>query len=191
MLLELVSLKSEQIDVTKFMFLVEMVAHKFRKKVEVIEDTEVYSIASLELVKAAKSFNPIVNTDFRRFAYKAMCNGVIEQIRFSKRKKRTVNLEPLTDKQWQTVPEHQQNPIFDEQLYKRLISSYSGESLQDKADKELLLEVYIHGKKIPIIAEEQGVTRATIYNRLNRIVAKIRKAHADLIAEENHECDEG
>lgn len=205
MLLELTTIESpivvsrEAIDPTKYFFLVEAIAHKFRKKFrgkfEKIEDTEPYSIASMELVKAAAGYDPEVNEDFSRYAFRAMRNGIIEAIRRQNRQKRTAEFSNLTNLEWQELPEKEQVLSVDipSDVYQTLMENHPDDSEQDRADKALLTEIYIQGKKIPFIAEKYGISRMTVYNRLRRIIGKIRQRHGDLI--ESHggivdECSE-
>ena len=77
---KLPKLVEDPINPSDFVFLAKVVAHKFRKKsrkVEKIEDSEQYSVALLELVRAASIYDSSIHEDFSRFAFRAMCNGVI------------------------------------------------------------------------------------------------------------------
>lgn len=172
------------IKVADYIFLAEVVAHKFRnkKRFEKIEDTEPYSIACEELVKAAVDFNPAVQGDFSRYAYRAMLNGVIEHIRHKKAKKRTANFETITDKEFRNIPEKLEGlpECLPVDLLKTLLADL-GDTEQDRDDKSLLTEIYLGGKKVPVIAEQYGISRVTVYNRLRRILGKIRQRHADLV----------
>lgn len=204
MLLELTTVESptfkvvsrEVIDPTKYIFLVEAIAHKFRKrfrgKFENIEDSEPYSIASMELVKAAAGYDPEVNEDFSRYAFRAMRNGIIEVIRHRNRQKRTAEFSKLTDLDWQEVPEKEQVLSADipSDVYQTLMANHPDDTEQDHADKALLTEIYIQGKKIPFIAEKYGISRVTVYNRLRRIIGKIRQRHGDLIESHGGTLDE-
>ena len=180
------------IDPTKYIFLVEVIAHKFRKKFggkfERIEDTEPYSIASLELVKAAASYNPRINEDFSRYAFRAMRNGIIESIRYRNRKKRTAEFYKLTNVEWQEIPAEDESipsNVMNADLNQVLLDIEDSE--QDRIDKAILAEIYLHGKKIPLVAEKYGITRMTVYNRIHRIIGKIRQRHPDFI-EDLDEC---
>ena len=170
------------IQIADYIFLAKVVAHKFRRKVEKIEDTEAYSIACVELVKAAVSYNPTVQEDFSRYAYRAMLNGVIEHIRRRKAKKRTANFETISDKDFRNIPEDldtlPENLPVD--LLRTLLADID-DTEQDRSDKALLTEIYLGGTKIPVIAEKYGISRVTVYNRLRRILGKIRQRHAGLI----------
>lgn len=203
MLLELTTVESltfkvarKVIDPTKYIFLVEAIAHKFRKKFrgkfEKIEDTEPYSIASIELVKAAAGYDPEVNEDFSRYAFRAMRNGIIEAIRHHKRQKRTAKFEKLTDLEWQELPEEKSDFSDDipQEVYQTLMANHPDDTEQDRADKSLLMEIYIQGAKIPFIAEKYGITRMTVYNRLHRIIEKIRQRHSSLIESHGGMLDE-
>jgi len=186
----------DAIDPAKYIFLVEAISHKFRKKFrgdfEQIEDTEQYSIASMELVKAAAGYDPEVGEDFARYAFRAMRNGIIEAIRHQNRQKRTAEFSKLTDLEWQELPEKE--PVLSNDIppdvYRTLMVNHPEDTDLDRADKALLTEIYIQGKKIPFIAEKYGITRMTVYNRLRRIIGKLRQRHGDLIESHGGMLDE-
>jgi RNA polymerase sigma factor (sigma-70 family) len=177
----------DEIIVEQYMFLVEIVAHKFRKKniFENIQDSEAYSVASIELVKAAATYDPKVNPDFSRYAYRIMCNGVVAHFRYQNRKKRIADHVYMTDREWGELKEKKplESSEFsgNKELILKLFENRPEDSHQDRLDKRLLLEIYINGKKIPVIAEQYGVSRVTVYNRIKRITNKIRQRHADLM----------
>lgn len=192
MLLELATIelpprKVVPIDPTKYMFLVEAIAHKFRKKFsgkfEKIEDTEPYSIASFELIKAAAGYDASKNEDFSRYAFRAMRNGIIESIRHQNRQKRTAEFSRLTDLEWQELSEEKQFSLVgvSSEVFQTLTATHSDDSEQDRDDKLLLMEVYFQGNNISLIAEKHGISRVTVYSRLRRIIEKIRQVHGDLI----------
>ena len=191
MLLELTKIETSDlaipIDIAKYTFLVKAIAHKFRKKFsnkfEKIEDTEGYSIAFLELVKAAAEYDPSINGDFSRYAFRVMKNGIIEAIRHRHRQKRTAEFTKLTSLEWEEIEEKAQaSPSsIPQDVYETLLGDHPDDTAQDRADKILLTEIYIQGKKIPLIAEKYGVSRVTVYSRLRRIIDKIRQRHSDLI----------
>lgn len=176
------------IDPNDYLYLVEIVAHKFRKKrvFEKIQDTDAYSIASIELVKAAKAFNPNINKDFSKYAYRAMCNGVIQNIRYQKAKKRTVKHVDITDQEWTQVKDKCFESLEQDskKLLLKLFVESPDDNEQDRLDKDLLIDIYIHHKKVPAIAEQEGVSRVAIYNRIKRIIGKIRQQHRELVEDE-------
>lgn len=185
--LKKIETRNETIDLTKYTFLVKAIAHKFRKKFgnkfDKIEDTEAYSIAALELVKAAAEYDPSINEDFSRYAFRVMRNGIIEAIRHRNRQKRTAEFTKLTSLEWEEIEKKKdQTPsgAFQE-LHAVLLGDHPDDTAQDRADKILLNEIYIQGKKIPLIAEKYGISRVTVYSRIRRIIDKIRQRHKDLI----------
>jgi RNA polymerase sigma factor (sigma-70 family) len=192
MLLELATVETNPtkvqaapIKVADYLFLAAVIAHKFRnkKKYEKIEDSEPYSIACEELVKAAVGFDPAVQGDFSRYAYRAMLNGVIEHIRHKKAKKRTATFENISEKDFRSIPEKGEGTpdTLPVDLLKTLLADDGTDTEQDRDDKALLTEIYLAGKKIPVIAEQYGISRVTVYNRLRRILGKIRQRHAELV----------
>lgn len=177
---------SETIDPTKYIFLVKAISFKFNKRFknnfERIEDSEVYSIASLELVKAAASYNPSVNEDFSRYAYRLMRNGIIQNIRYLNRQKRTAAFKDLTDSEWQELFEKRdQDAAIENISYQDLIADCPDDTTQDREDKSLLIEVYIKKEKISSVAKKLGISRVTVYSRIQRILKKIRHKYSNII----------
>lgn len=172
----------QEIDLSDYIFLAKAVSFKFHKrKFERIEDTDTYSIALLGLAKAKMTYTYEVGNDFSRYAYQVIKNEIINDIKYRKRAKRIANFEPLNDLQWQSVPdkiEEFKMPNLSAQFFLR---SEIEDTEQDKEDKSILIMFYIEGKKITEIADKFNLTRATIYNRINRIIAKIRERHSKLI----------
>lgn len=183
-----------KVDAAEYLYLAEIVARKFYRGNEPIRDTELYSIACQELVRISSEYRPEVNEDFTRFAFRAMKNAILDHIRYKKAKKRTAAFEPLSDRQWQDLPDEQSEtpdclPI---DLLRTLLGDHPDDTDQDRADKTLLEEIYLQGKKVPVI-EQYGISRVTVYNRLRRILGKIQERHAELIETYGgvvDECDE-
>ena len=171
--------------VEDYIFLAEVIAHRFRqknKRAENIKDTEAYSIACEELVKAAHSYDPDVNPDFSRYAFRLMRNGVIDSIRTKNTQKRSANFEAISDKEWDEVPaKGERSEGLPVELLRMLLSDHPEDTDQDRGDKSLLMELYLREKNITVIAEQYGISRVTVYSRLRRIFGKIRQRHADLI----------
>lgn len=164
-----------KINLSDYIYLIEIVAHKFRSKVEHIQDSDPYSIASIELVKAIETYDPNLNEDFSRYAYKIMCNGVNDSLRYNKRQKRSALFEDLSHEEWMGIPDKEHPISLPEDLLAKLTDGLN------KEDKTILLDVVLHNKKITDLAKEQNVSRVAIYNRIHKIVSNIRESHADLI----------
>ena len=112
---------------------------------------------------------------FDRYAMRAMRNGIVQQIRLKNCKKRFAQFEPLTDQQWQDFPKENKEIEFPIGILETILKCHPEESEQDQADKELLKDVYLNRKQISAISEQLGVSRVTIYNRLKRILGKLRE----------------
>ena len=174
-------LVEDPIDPVDFIYLVKIVAFKFLKKtrkVEKIEDSEPYSVALLELVRAASKYDSSINGDFSRYAFRVMCNGVIQSFRRDKRQKRTAAFKVLSDKEWREIAEKQSEDC--REVLHLLLADSDEETVRDKQNKAILRRVYLEGQNISAVAEEYGITRMSVYNRLNCIIANIRNRHPDL-----------
>lgn len=177
MLLELSSVDKAKPKAVDYMFLVEAISHKFRKNNrEKIQDTEIYSVCCEELVKAIDAFNPILYSDPSRFIYRAMRNGIIEHLRFNKRKKRSAEIVEL-DREFDIPCQVQQFSAssLPEGILQTLLAGI------DKDDLRLLTDVYLNNKRISEVAEELKLTKMAVYNRIKKIVGKVRQLHPDLI----------
>lgn len=175
------------IDITEYLFLAEAVASKLRQakgyRTERIQDTEIYSIACLELVTAAKNYDPTVCGDFSRYAYKCMRNKIISFFKYNKAKKRFVKYEELIDDQLSQVPAKKESALkpLETNLLDVILSSSPQDTEQDVLDKNLLKEIYLSGQTVSSIAEKYNVTRMTLYNRIKRITTRLQERYSDLI----------
>ena len=176
MLLELTTVdKPVNLNPTDYLFLVEAISHKFRtNNKEKIKDTEIYSLCCEELLIAIKSFNPLVSADPARFIYRALRNRIIEYLRYNKRKKRAAEFEILSE-----------DIIFEDKGFS--VSSLPKDILNNLFDgiceDDILFLADVQNKKLSIISEELGVSRVTVYNRVKKIVEKIRQLHPEIIEE--------
>ena len=169
------------IDLADYLDLAEIVACKFCKnKNEIIKDTEQYSTALLELVKAHKEYDPSVNDDFRRFAYRFMDNGLKDRFRYNQRKKRKAVLEHLEQ---QDVAEPQKEDY--KSIVETILSKSPQDTEQDLEDKIILRKIYLEGQKVTQLAEEYKVSRITIYNRINNCIRKIKFLYPDFALQNN------
>lgn len=163
------------IDPSEYVYLIKIVAHKFRSKVEIIQDSDPYSIASIELLKAVETYDPKINEDFSRYAYKLMCNGVRNSLRYNKRQKRTAIFKDLSYSDWLGLPEKEHKDVLPENLLDKLTVGLNA------IDKKMLMDVFIHNKKIVDLAKEFKVSRIAVYDRLRKITKQIRETNSDLI----------
>lgn len=174
--------QKEPINIVDFLYLAEIVARKYYRGKDNIRDTELFSIACQELVKCSEKYDLTIGP-FDRYAMRAMRNGIIQQIRLRNCKKRVAQFEPLTEQQWQDFPKENKEIEFPTGILETILKCHPEESEQDQADKELLKDVYLNLKQITEISEQLGVSRVTIYNRLKRILGKLRKKFEDVLCQ--------
>jgi len=149
-------------------------AFKYRPKnsFEAIKDTEIYSIACEELIRAARSYKSD-RGDFSRFAWRFMMNRFFKSIRSQKRLKRSAKFSSLSKNEWVNIAEpNQQDSIKD--ILPLVLKDIDEDTPQDREDRQIVIEHYINGKQINLIAEVLRVTRVTIHNRMQRYFGKIK-----------------
>jgi RNA polymerase sigma factor (sigma-70 family) len=172
---------SPPVQVENYLYLAEIIARKFYRGRELIQDTELYSVACMELVSLVENYDPRLG-EFSRFAFRSLYNRLVGYIRYTNRKSRRAKLEALTDKQWQDVPDkHREEVPLPVELLPTLLQEYEDESAQDRQDKLLLKQVYLEGEKVAFVADRLGTSRMTVYTRLKRIIERIRSRHAALL----------
>ena len=179
MFLELTSIDTVKPKAIDYMFLVEAISHKFRRNNrERIQDTEIYSVCCEELVKAIDAFNPVLYNDPARFIYRMMRNGVIEHQRYNKRKKRFAEFVEL-DKDMEVFCEEKSFSVaaLPVSILTTLLSDI------EESDLKLLTDVYLNNKRLSDVAQELNLTRMAVYNRIKKIVEKVRQNHPDIIEE--------
>jgi len=159
--------------------LAHTVAARFVHRNERVQDTMEFSLACEALVLASQSYIPEQGA-FSSVAYIAMVNKLIDYKRAESRKKRKAELEYLDDKQWS-------NQIDELQWEKQLedIPDFMGWlskvtwSDEEKDDLEVLIAVKVKAEPITEVADKRGVSRVTVYHKLQRITNKIREKYRD------------
>lgn len=166
------------VDISNYLYLAEIVTRKYYhsqgKEQAQIRDTELFSIACQELVKCVQRYNSAIGP-FDRFAMRAIHNGIIQNLRLQKSKKRFVNFDHLTDVDWSELPECETDPIL---LKVGCVSQLLDSLSLD--DRKLIEDIYFANKSVADLAEESGVTRMTIYNRRDAILRKFREELEEL-----------
>jgi len=146
-----------------------------------IKDSEFYSLACVWLCRAVKKYTHSKG-DFESYAGMTIRNGLISHIRYLNRKRRNKKSAHLADFQLDNLVDHSKSELdqhLDEEVNTRLVDfvlkTHKKETDQDRDDKELMLDIYYRGKTVFDLAKEHSCTRMTIYNRIQRIVNKIRQ----------------
>jgi RNA polymerase sigma factor (sigma-70 family) len=132
----------------------------------------------MALVEAARDYDPN-DGEFSTVACRQMQQAIIDSYRRRERQKRKGKLDKgakLDD-----VPSREEHEPIPSDLLYQFLADHPSESKQDRSDKLLLIEVFLGGNKVSDIAERLCVSRPTIYNRIERCLAKIRERHPDLL----------
>lgn len=168
------------INPADYLWLALKFAYKYKPKncFEEIKDTEVYSIACEELIRAASLYKAD-RGEFTRFAWRSMMNGFLQFIRSQKRMKRSAHFSNLSDYDWRNIAERHDGNRMNDML--PLILKDTGDfSQQEKEDLQLVIDHYINGKQINVLADVLKVTRVTIHSRMQRCFGKIKRRLKDM-----------
>lgn len=159
--------------------LAHKVASRFVRQNERVQDTIEFSLACEALVLASQNYVPEQGA-FSSVAYTAMVNKLIDHKRTNSRKKRKAEFEYLDEKQWSNRIDELQ---WEEQLED--LPDFMGWlnkvtwSEEEKDDLEILIAVKVKAEPITEVADKRGVSRPTIYQKLQRITNKIREKYRD------------
>lgn len=169
----------EKIRVEDHIGLAHAVASQFVNNSRLrVKDTEEYAEACLLLVQAVDSYVP-EDGSFQTFAWTKMRNGLNDWLRRKKRKKRVGTFE--SNSNLTSVPEKlTEEPVSGDIVYQFLADNIT-ETEQEKADKLVLIEVYLGGAKVQEVADRLGVSRIAIYQRLRRTIERLRAKHGPLL----------
>jgi RNA polymerase sigma factor (sigma-70 family) len=170
-------MQTVNLNVADYLPLVKAISRKFYRGKERIEDTEIYSVGCQSLVECLPAYDQAKGT-FDKFAYQAIKNGIIQFIRYNKRKKRNIAINSLSDYEWNNIKEVEETIEKAPEISSETISlllKLDANTDQDKEDKKLLIDYYLNNMRISEISANLGVSKVTIYNRINRIIKKIKK----------------
>lgn len=162
------------IDPVDYLHVAKCVARKFCHRGERIEDTEIYAVCCEELVKIAPEYQ---GDDFGRYAYSVLKNAAIDYLKHNARKKRSCKLQELTD-DFCSKETATRIPIA---FLETFLSDHPEDTLQDKKDKELLVDFYLNQVKIRSLCSKLKVSRTIVYSRIKRMISKLKSRHSDLI----------
>lgn len=163
--LQLPTLVHAAVDIADYLYLAEVVARKYYRGHDPIRDTELFSVACQELVKCGEKYDPSVGP-FDRFAMRSMRNGIIHDLRLMQAKKRAAEFEVLAD---QDFPERSVEPFPDVGLLPGLL-----QKLPDN-DRCLIEDYFLNNNSVADLANRLAVTKVTVYNRIDRILKKLRE----------------
>lgn len=159
--------------------LAHAVASRFVRSNERVQDTIEYSLACEALILASQNYDPQQGA-FSSVAYTAMTNKLIDHKRGQNRKKRKAEFEYLDEKQWANrIDENQwEDQLADFPDFMGWLNKISWTD-EEKDDLEVLIAVKVKAEPITVIADRRGVSRPTIYQKLQRITDKIRDKYRD------------
>lgn len=156
------------------------VASKFVRHYERVIDTIEYSIACEALILASQNYDASQGA-FSSVAYKAILNKLIDYKRNQNCQKRKAafayseDLDLILDeKQWN---EHLYRELDDIPDFIGWLNQFTWND-EEKGDLEVLIAVKLKSEPITEVADKLGVSRPTIYQKLNRITTKIRQRYA-------------
>lgn len=166
----------QKIDPSTYMYVAKIVANKYKFSQERVEDTEIYSVCLLELVKIASDYS---GEDFAKYAYCALRNAIIDHLRRNNRKKRKAKFEFIDEERWFSLNRKIENleELDFTEISSQILSTHPDDNEYDVEDKQLLKAVYIEGSKVADIAAMKKVSRQCIYSRIERICTKLASRH--------------
>lgn len=156
----LIRVAPDPIDVSEYLYIAEIVTRKFYHGKEPIRDTDLFAVACLELAKCKQIYDPKIGP-FDRFAFRSIKHGLIDHLRDQKNK-----IKPIQ------IPEWFDLPAKDNRNYGSLHQVIS--SLPED-DRKLIDRIYLQKLTMKEVAEGYGVSRVTIYSRLEKILQSLRE----------------
>lgn len=153
--------------------LARAVAAKF-VRIGRIEDSELYSVACLELVRAAETFDPS-KSKFSTWATKMMTNGILSELRKNKRR---ADLRCMPDLDDLHIQKHStgDREILPVHLAESIVCGNSDHS-------KILSRHYLDGESLAEIGRSLGISREAARKRLAKAILFTRKKHEAIIAE--------
>jgi RNA polymerase sigma factor (sigma-70 family) len=159
--------------------LAQSVAQRFVSASEPVKDSEAYAEAMLALWKATEEFTP--GKAFSPYAHTVIRNQLRDYIKTQRRAKRKAEFEDFDLAEIAETSRTNLTPDVATEMLQRLLADDGYESADEKHEKQLLLDVFLRGKKVADIAAKLGVTRVAVYTRLRKAIARIRDKHAATI----------
>lgn len=137
-----------------------------------IFDSDVFSVACEELVKAAHTHSP-EKGEFRHFALRCMRNGIIDHLRRLNRRQRVKVRTLMADEP--SFAREEKEKETPEEIMAMIMSPLAVESERDEADREMMLDLHLRGKTVVDLMAQHHISKQTVYNRIERIMRKIRR----------------
>jgi len=157
--------------------LVFSIAKSFVKN-ELVKDSIEYSIGCEALLRACAGYNPEKKVEFSSYAHELISNSILQHLRHNKCQKRSASFENLCQEEWNGIVDEFQIDLEEEDFLAWLKLSYSEWPEEDRQDFDILLAAKVKKQSVEELACQFGVTRPTIYSRIQRIADKLKKRAA-------------
>jgi len=144
-----------------------------------VEDSELYSIACIALMKAAATFDPSV-AKFSTWATRIIRQHIITEIR--KNRHDTVSLSSLDhDESDRALADSRED--FPVHLAGLLVAPDPSDSKSDKENKRMLAMHHLEGQSLSDIGREVGLSKERVRQRLATAIRSIRLKKREEIKE--------
>lgn len=155
----------ESVRVEDHLGLVRAVVYKFCRKCRV-EDSELYSVGCIALMKAASSFDP-TKSQFSTWATRLIRQRVIEEIcRVSK--ERSVS---DTDYVAKAVCPEPRKPVH---MVSSIVESCDSDSPSEFEGKRVVREHYLKGRSLSDLGRELGMSKEGVRKRVGSAIVALR-----------------
>lgn len=140
-----------------------------------VKDSDVYSVACIALIKAAKEYEPECGK-FSTYAWKVMENGIKDYLRSPQAKKRNLLFSNDWEEELVAPPTREDlTPLLE-----HILRDHPGESEADRFNKRLLQRVYLGEESVFQVSEDLKISREAVYQRLRRAIRLVQDANPEL-----------
>lgn len=159
--------------------LLKSIVSKFVK--HQIEDSDLYSIGCMALLKAIRTFDPS-KSSFSTWATRIIRNSIITQLRKNK-KDQVIVFSSIEEKEKDEKLIDQQKEEVPFKLIKDLIKIDNSDSKTEAENKKILIDHYLEGKSLSEIGKQFGITKERVRQRAKEGIAKIRIKNKKILKE--------
>ncbi len=145
------------------------------------EDSDLYPVACLELIRAATTFDPS-KSKFSTWATRMITQRLISEVRKSKRTAGTVVLSSLDQSSRDSSLADNESDDFPIHLLSSILEDES-DSKSEAENKKVLLMHYLGEESFSEIARKMGLSREAVRMKVKKALISIRRKKFDLIRE--------
>jgi len=159
--------------------LAKSIVSKFCRRIRP-EDSDLYPVACLELIRAATTFDPS-KAKFSTWATRMITHRLISEMRKLKKDNLIVLLSSLDhDTQERSLADHNER-----ELPIHLVPSIlEGDCSESEAENKIILVAhYLDGKSFSKIAKKMGLSREAVRMKAKKAILLIRRKNAELLKE--------